>query len=544
MPAFPQQTGKLGSRMNEGQATSTTFSPGQDRPGRPGNAPVLEEALELRPKIPSAAAGLLGRIGQESGWQRGLSEFLNASSPGKMLQSYLKLAERTPPKSRRELRQQLGRDLAGIDALLSRQVNEIIHHPRFQQLEASWRSIALLVQQANADQGVKVKILSVSKIQLYKDLDSAIEFDQSEIFHKLYHKEFKMPGGEPFGVLIGDYEFGYGPEDVRMLAKISEVAALSFCPFIAGASPALLGGRDFAGLELPRNLERQFQTEGYADWRRLRDQEESAFLGLTMPRILLRLPYGQGPLRDDGFDFQEDVAGADSSKHLWGNAAYAFAQVLMRAFAETGWLADIRGVVRAEAQGGLVTMLPAASFGTDRPGTVAKCPTDLTVVDTQEKDLAELGLIPLCHCHGTEYCAFYGCPSLRQPKRYNDLSANMNARLSAMLQYVFCASRFAHFLNALARDLVGSSATAQELQSKLNEWVQEYVLNFPDASPELQAKRPLRAAKCAVTDRPGKPGSYDCVLHLQPHYRLDAVTANVQLKTLHVDRTGQGGGAN
>ena len=445
---------------------------------------------------------------------------------------------RPRPGQRSELSGQLGCLIAGIDALLSRQVNAILHHSRFQQLEASWQGLRFLVQQADEDDALKVRLLSATKRELYKDLDNAIEFDQSELFRKIYRDAFKMPGGEPFGILIGDYEFSHHLEDVTMLTKISEVAALSFCPFIAGASPALFGTRDFSALELPRDLERQFAGEEYREWRDLRDLSESTFIGLTLPRVLLRLPYGQGELLDEGFDFREDVEGPDARKYLWGNAAYAFGQVLMRAFAETGWLADIRGVTRGEAAGGLVTGLPVASFGTDRLGVVAKCPTDLTVVDTQEKDLTELGIIPLCHCHGTEFCAFYGTPSLRQPKNYTELSATMNAKVSAMLHYVFCASRFAHFLNAIARDLVGSSAEATEIQSRLNDWLNNYVLDDPDPSAEMMARHPLRAAQCEVRARRGTAGSYDCVIHLQPHYQLDGVTAALELKGLRIEAAG------
>ena len=248
----------------------------------------------------------------------------------------------------------------------------------------------------------------------------------------------------------------------------------------------------------------------------------------------MRLPYGEGGLREDGFDFREEVEGP--SNYLWGNAAYAFGQVLVRAFTQTGWLAQIRGVTRDEEEGGLVGGLPVASFGTDRPGLIPKGPTDFTITDVQEKEFAELGLIPLCQCHGTQHCAFYTCPSARLPKRYNTASASANARVSAMLQYVLCASRFAHYLNAIARDLVASALQADDIQSKLNDWLNDnYVLDDCEADPELKAERPLRRAECEVRERPGKPGSYDCVIRLQPHTQLDGVSATVELKSLHVE---------
>jgi len=448
----------------------------------------------------------------------------------------LERAPRPACESRPQLSRQIACLIAGIDAVLSRQVNVILHHPRFQQLEASWQGLRLLVQQADKEEGRKVKLLTATKRELYKDVDNAIEFDQSELYRKIYRDEFKTAGGEPFGVLIGDFEFSHHLEDVTMLRKISEVAALSFCPFIAGASPTLFGTRDFSALELPRDLDRQFSSEEYREWQALRNLSESTFIGLTLPHILLRLPYGQGELRDECFDFREEVDGPDAGKYLWGNAAYALGQVLMRAFAETGWLVDIRGVTRDEAAGGLVTGLPVASFGTDRVGVVAKCPTDLTVVDTQEKDLAEVGVIPLCHCHGTEFCAFYGTPSLRRPKTYNETAATLNAKVSAMLHYVFCASRFAHFLNAIARDLIGSNAEASDIQKRLNDWLNDnYVLDDPNPAPELIARRPLRAGQCQVRERHGTAGNYDCVIHLQPHYQLDGVTAELELKPLRLE---------
>jgi len=253
----------------------------------------------------------------------------------------------------------------------------------------------------------------------------------------------------------------------------------------------------------------------------------------------MRLPYGQAGLRQDGFDFQEDVAGPDSSRHLWGNAAYAFGRVLIRAYAQTGWLAQIRGVARDKDEGGLVTDLPAPCFDTDRLGSVPKCPTDLTIPDGQEKDLAQLGVIPLCHCQGSEYCAFYGCPSIAQPKSYDEPRAAANAKISAMLQYVLCASRFAHYLNVIARDLIGNTVGANEIHNKLNEWLQEYVLNDPEADAEQKAERPLRNASCEVKERPGRPGSYDCVVRLQPHYELEAIAGAVELRDLRIEEGGR-----
>jgi type VI secretion system ImpC/EvpB family protein len=493
-----------------------------------------------------------------------LEDFLVQSSVWGILRSYLLLSGAPGDCSKVGLLQQMGRDVAGIDALISTQVNAIIHHPRFQSLEASWQGVRYLVEDVNEEDEVKIKILSVTKRELYRDLDAAIEFDQSQLYRRIYRNEFKMPGGEPFGILIGDYEFSQHPQDVGMLMKIAEVAALSFCPFIAAATPALFGARSFAALELPRNLQRQFDGEDYLHWQKLRRMNESMFLGLTLPRALMRVPYGRGLYCRTRFEFREDVeaSGAEASdysvppapggpaetparaeaphahRYLWGNAAYAFGHVVIRAFAQTGWLATIKGVNRDAEEGGLVTGLPAASFGTEKLSQVPKCPTELIIGESREKELTDLGFIPLCSCHGTEYGAFYNCPSLKQPTAYNDPLATANARVAAMLQYVLCASRFAHYINALARDLIGSNATGEEIQSRLNDWLRDnYVLDDSEADAELKAEHPLRAAQCEVRERPGRPGSYDCVIRLQPHYQLDALTAAVELRSLRIDRT-------
>jgi type VI secretion system ImpC/EvpB family protein len=318
-----------------------------------------------------------------------------------------------------------------------------------------------------------------------------------------------------------------------MLRKISEVAALSFCPFIAGASPSLFESRRFSELGVVRDLARQFRGEDYIEWRSFRDTNESAFIGLTLPHVLLRPPYDGRRVREDGFDFREEVEGPDSSKLVWGNSAFAFAQVLIRAFAQTGWLAHIRGVARDQEEGGLVSGLPVTSFETDRNGLVPKSPTDFTIAGDQEKEFAELGLLPLCCCHGTGHCAFYTCPSTRLPPRYSTASASANARVAAMLQNVLCASRFAHYLNNLARDLIGSGLGPSEIQSKLNNWLYaDYVVDDPNADVEQKAKRPLRKANCQVVR--GSAGSYECIIQLQPHAQLDGVSAEVELKRLQI----------
>jgi type VI secretion system ImpC/EvpB family protein len=340
-----------------------------------------------------------------------------------------------------------------------------------------------------------------------------------------------MPGGEPFGALVGDFEFTNHPSDLAMLEQIAGVAAAAFAPFVAAAAPALFGLDDFSQLERGVDLEKAFAQLDYLKWRALRDKEDSRFVGLTLPRVLARLPYEDDGSRVDGFCFREDVAGPDRRKYLWTNAAYAFGAVLVRSFAKGGWLAHICGVERDMETNGLVPGLPVHSFSTDKRGVVPRTSTDVVITDQQEPDLSELGFIPLCACKDSEYSAFYTCHSIQKPKTYDDAAATANAKISAMLKYIFCASRFAHYLKVIARDRIGSFSEAQECESMLHNWLHRYVTADSQASAQVKARLPLREARVHVVPRPGKAGSYFCTLQLWPHYELDELTATIRLTT-------------
>jgi len=436
-----------------------------------------------------------------------------------------------------QVAEMLGRDIARLDALLSRQVNAIQHHPRFQQLEASWRGLRYLVEQAEGAENVKIRVLSASWKEIARDVERAIEFDQSQLFRKVYSEEFDTPGGEPFSVLLGDYQLRPYPsadhptDDVAVLTAVSHVAAAAFAPFIAAADPAMFGLDSFAELERPRDLAKAFEQVEYLKWRAFRDTEDARFVGLTLPRVLMRLPYEDDGSRVDGFGFREEVAGPDRRRYLWGNAAYAFGAVLIRAFAESAWLANIRGVTRGAEGGGLVPGLPVHSFSTDKRGVAPKCSTEVIVTDLEEHGLSELGFISLCHCADTEFSAFFGNASVQKPKVYDELAATMNARISAMLQYMLCVSRVAHYLKVAAREKIGSFTEAAECEDYLHRWLQRYVTSDSEAPPEVKAEYPLREASVRVREEPGKPGSYLCVAHLWPHFELDELVASVKITT-------------
>ncbi len=435
----------------------------------------------------------------------------------------------------------LGRDLARLDTLLTEQVNAILHQPKFQQLEASWRSLWYLTGQAQEaqeiaslhgdDTKVQVRIFNLSKRELFRDFERAAEFDQSTLFKKVYEDEFGRAGGEPIGALVGDYQFTNHIEDVELLSKVSEVAAAAFCPFISAASPQLVGLDDFSMLSQPIDLTATMNQLPYLKWRSLRDSEDSRFLGLTLPRVLMRAPYDERRAHYDGFRFREDVEGPNREKYLWGNAAFPFAAVLMRAFAESGWFAEIRGVERGIVGGGLVTGLATDSFRTDRHGVIPKSSTEVAIDHDRERELSSLGLIPLCHCEDTDMSVFYTNQSLQKPKAYTELAATVNAKISAMLQYMMCASRFAHYLKVLARNKLGSVQSTMELENYLGNWLHAYVSPDEHAPPDVKAQYPLREGEVRVVELPGKPGSYALTMHLLPHFQLDELTASLKLVT-------------
>jgi type VI secretion system ImpC/EvpB family protein len=463
-----------------------------------------------------------------------LDRFLQAATPADALRCWL---GSQAPKDKRQLVQILGRDIAALDALLSDQVNAILHHPRFQELEASWRGLNYLVEHVEEGTSVKVRVLNMSWRELSRDLERAIEFDNSQLFRKIYSEEFGTPGGEPFSVLIGDYQIHPFPsadhrfDDIGTLTGISQVAAAAFAPFISSAHPSMFGLDHYSEMDRPLRLSQSFEQANFIKWRAFRDTEDSRFVGLTLPRILMRTPYEDDGSRVDGFRYQEDVAGPDHRKYLWGNPAYAFAGVLVRSFAESGWLADIRGVQRGIEGGGLVTGLPKHSYSTDKRGLIQKTSTDVVITDVREKELCELGFIPLCDCKDTEFSAFYSNQSVQKPKIYDIQAATMNARISTMLQYMLCVSRFTHYLKVLTRDRVGSFVEARECEDYLQRWISRYVTADTAASSEVKARYPLREARVQVREQPDKPGNFLCVAHLWPHFELDELSAAIRVKS-------------
>jgi type VI secretion system protein ImpC len=415
--------------------------------------------------------------------------------------------------------------IAEIDRVLSAQLNEIMHHEDFQKLEGSWRGLHHLVKNTLTGPQLKIRVLSVTKKDLLKDFERALEFDQSAFFKKVYEEEYGTFGGAPYGALIGDFEFGNHPQDMALLENISQVAAAAHAPFLSAASAGLFGWDTFSEMTEVRDVSKIFDRTEYMKWRSFRESEDSRYVGLTMPHVLMREPYGSSTKPTETFNYEEDVDGKDHKKYLWGNAAYALGTRLTEAFSMHGWCVAIRGV----EGGGLVQGLPTHTFETDEGEVAMKCPTEVAITDRREKEFADNGFIPLVHCKNTDYAAFFATQSANKAKKYDSDSANANARLSTQLQYIFAVSRFAHYLKAMMRDKVGSFMSREEAQMFLNRWINNYVLDNDVATQSAKAKRPLREARIDVAEIPGKPGCYRAVAFLRPHFQLDELSVSLRL---------------
>jgi type VI secretion system protein ImpC len=415
--------------------------------------------------------------------------------------------------------------IAEIDRKLSLQLDEVVHTEAFQKLEGTWRGLHYLVHQSETGTGLKIRVLNATKNDLAKDLEKAVEFDQSTLFKKLYEEEYGQLGGEPYGMLVGDYEISRHPEDINFVKQMSNVAAAAHAPFISAASADMFNLKSFTELPNPRDLSKIFQGAEFAGWRSFRESEDSRYVALTLPHVLGRLPYGESFKRVEEFNYEENVDGTDNTKYLWMNAAWAYAARVTDSFAKYGWFAKTRGV----EGGGVVQGLPVHTFKTDEGDVAMKCPTEIAISDRREFELSNLGFLPLLHAKNRDFAVFMGSQSAQKPKSYFDPAANANAELSAKLNFLMCVSRFTHYLKVMARDKIGSNMEAKECERWLNDWISNYVCDPTVAGDETKAKRPLSDARVEVREVAGKPGWYEAVAWLRPHFQLEAIEASMRL---------------
>lgn len=422
--------------------------------------------------------------------------------------------------------------VAALDSAISQQLAAIMHHEKFQKLEGSWRGLNHLVMNSETGTSMKIRMMNITKRELFKDLDKAVEFDQSQTFKKIYEEEFGTAGGEPYAALIGDYEFTNHPEDIDLLSKMSNVAAAGFAPFISAAGPGMFGFDSYEELSKPRDLAQIFSAQEYIKYRSFRDSEDSRFVSLVMPRVLSRMPYGENTKPVEEFNYEEFPIGEDGmatsvdhDNYCWMNAAYVMGTTLTKAFSETGWCTAIRG---AEG-GGKVEGLPSHVFKSDDGDTDQKCPTEIGITDRREAELSNLGFLPLCHYKNTDYSVFFGAQTTQKPKTYDDPDATANAAISARLPYIMATARIAHYLKVMGRDKIGSFMEQKDVEAWLNKWIAGYTNSNPDASAEMKARFPLAEAKVSVKENPGAPGSYSAVAYLKPWLQMEELTTSLRM---------------
>lgn len=449
----------------------------------------------------------------------------------------IELSGFTRPKTCEDFWLWVNAAIAETDRKIKNQLNEILHDPKLIELESAWRSLFDLVTFSSGKKNIKIRVLDIKWSEITKDVNRAVEFDQSQLFQKVYSEEFDIPGGEPYGTLIADFDIAHRSsskhlyDDVPTLERLAEIAAASFSPLLINAAPQLFGLESFDKLTQPINFAEIFKETEYQPWNRLRAHSDTRFLGVTLPRVLLRTPYAIRIDSTGGIRYAEENAYASKQNYVWGKANFALAKVLIREFSEVGWFSHIRGVPRDRFAGGVVPDLTIDYFATDKNNIARKPISDIIISDNKERELSELGFIPFCQCYDLPMGAFHSTPSLHKPKIYEKREITINEKVASSLQHVLCGSRFAHYIKVMARDKIGSYVRAEECTSLIQNWLNEYTVSQEDAEWQMQAKYPLRKAKVTVNENPNKPGCYWVNIDLQPHYQADSLVSELHLTT-------------
>ncbi|MGF1462459.1 MAG: type VI secretion system contractile sheath large subunit [Maricaulaceae bacterium] len=461
-----------------------------------------------------------------------LDAFLAEPSPARALADWFGSERVAEPGVHR--RAALDRDIAALDAAIAEIVDRILHHEAFQRLEALWRGVYWLTGLARGEAKLRIKLLNVSWQTLVRDMERAADFERSALFTLLYHREFGMPGGEPFGLLVGDYAIRHAPrpggvDDVAALRELAKIGASAFCPMVFNVDPVVFGVDTMAELGRRENLSATFQQTEYTRLRSFQNGEESRYVGLVAGRLLIRTPREGRAAGDLGWLYQER---ADRGAHLlWAPGAFAVAYTALRAYEDYRWVAAIRGAPEDEIAGGVLDGLPVADFATDRPGAAVRFGVEANLSERQEAALNGLGFMVLRPCPYTPYLALFAAPSLQKPRTYRDPAVTLNAKMSAMLQYMLCVCRFAHYVKVIVRDWVGAYKTAQDMEMRLQRWIETYCLADDEASYEERARYPLRTALVEVGEVDGAPGKFNCVMFFQPHFQFDNMVTEFQLRT-------------
>ncbi|MEN8141295.1 MAG: type VI secretion system contractile sheath large subunit [Thermodesulfobacteriota bacterium] len=440
------------------------------------------------------------------------------------IQVFLELATGSDQEINRIDKSLLDNYIAQIDSSISKQLDQVLHHDKFQQVESTWRGLKYLVDHTDFRSNIKVEMLDCDKETLREDFEDAAETIHTGLYKHIYVDEYDTPGGQPVSTIIGTYEFDSSPQDIAMLTEVSKVAAAAHCPFLSSTGPSFFKKGNVSDLPQINDISTYMEKAEFIRWRSFREKEDSRYVGLTLPRYLLRLPYGQetNPVRS--FNYEEEVSGADHSRYLWGNAAFAFAANISRSFAENGWAVNIRG---PEA-GGKVEDLPVHLYDAGK-GSQVKIPSEILIPETRELELANLGFIPLSYYKNSDYACFFSASSAHKPQEYSTPEATANSRINARLPYIYLISRIAHYLKVIQRENIGSTKNRQVLEDELNDWIQKLVTKMKDPDPELIATHPLREGKVIVKEIPENPGYYSVSLYVIPHFQVEGVDIKLSL---------------
>jgi type VI secretion system protein ImpC len=417
----------------------------------------------------------------------------------------------------------LDQHIGQLDDLISEQLDEIMHHPDFQEVESAWRSLYFLISRCDPKANVKVEVLDVSKRDLLEDFEDVPDVTQSGLYQHTYVQEYDTPGGEPISTMVSNYEFDASAPDITLLREVSRVAAAAHCPFLGSVGAQFFGKQHIDELTRIDDLGTYLDRAEYIRWRGFRDTEDARYVGLTLPRFMLRIPYGEdNPVRS--FSYRENVTGEDHEKYLWGNSSFAFAANIARSFKHHGWAVNIRG----PESGGKLEHLPMHYYDMGR-GRDAKIPTEMIISETKEYEYAEQGFIPLSYYKNSDYACFFSANSVQRPQLYSTNEATANARINSRLPYIFLVSRLAHYLKVLQRENIGSNRPRKELERELNDWLQGLVTKMKNPDPELIATHPLQDGEVTVEPVPDNPGYYRVGMSVMPHFQVEGVDVSLSL---------------
>jgi type VI secretion system protein ImpC len=440
------------------------------------------------------------------------------------VQVFLERLKQSGQKVERLDKTLLDHHIAELDQMISRQLDVVMHHPEFQKVESAWRGLKQLVDGTDFRQNVKIEVLDISKEDLRQDFEDSPEIIQSGMYRHAYIQEYDTPGGEPIGAVISNYEFDAGPQDIALLRNISKVSASAHMPFIGAVGPAFFGKSSMEEVAAIKDIGNYFDRAEYIKWKSFRDTDDARYIGLTMPRVLGRLPYGPDTVPVRSFNYVEEVKGPDHEKYLWTNASFAFAANMVKSFIKNGWCVQIRG----PQAGGAVTDLPIHLYDLGI-GNQVKIPSEVMIPETREFEFANLGFIPLSYYKNRDYACFFSANSTQKPALYDTADATANSRINSRLPYIFLLSRIAHYLKLIQRENIGTTKDRRLLELELNNWVRGLVTEMTDPGDDLQASHPLRDAKVEVEDIEDNPGFFRVKLYAVPHFQVEGMDVNLSL---------------